>query len=61
MNRGGNYQQQQNQGYRNYNQYDDNSSLGRLWVRQVYATNKLLPLARKPTLAPPGNANISGH
>ena len=61
MNRGGDYQQQQHQGTGKYNQYDDNSSVGDLSVRQLYATNKLPILPRVPALAPPGNENLSGH
>ena len=61
INRGGDYQQQQHQGAVNYNKYDDKSLVGVFSGRQVYATNKFPPLTRGPTLAPPGNTNLSGH
>ena len=61
MNRGGDYQQQQQyQGDVNYNQYDDNSSVGGLSGRQIYAMNKIPPLPRGPALEPTGNVNSSG-
>ena len=53
VNRGGNYQQQQKyQVSGNYNQYDDNSSVGGLSGSQIFATNKLSPPPRRSTLAP---------
>ena len=56
MNRSGYYQQRQPQGDVKYNYYDDNSLVGGLSGRQIYATNTLPPLQRGPTLAPPGNS-----
>ena len=61
MDRGGDYQQQQHQGTGKYNQYDDNSSVGGLSARQLYATNKLPILPRVPALAPPVNSNRYVH
>ena len=59
MDRGGDYQQQQHQGVGNYNQYDDNSSVGVISGRKIYVTNTLPPLPRGPSLAPHVNANSS--
>ena len=60
MNRGGDYQQQQQyQGDVSYNQYDDKISVGGLLGRQVYATNTIPPLTRGPAIAQTENENRS--
>ena len=59
MNRSGYYQQQQPQGDVKYNYYDDNSLVGGLSGRQIYATNTIPTPPRGPELALPRNENHS--
>ena len=61
MNKGCEYQQHQHQGVGNYNQYNDNTSVGKLLGRQIYATITILPLPRGPAIVPPENKNRSAQ